>query len=322
MWEALSTENPHRQLGLEILNKLQQLQFDSLPTSELAFNASLSPAHVIRDLSAQQRPRYRNQLLDADNDNDDAMFCDFVAGWVALANDPGADVNDICQTPFAASDIPSSERGLDTCGIQYPEMFNDPDICVRPVAFASNLRTFRLATTISPAGSITDPHIDGTGSGLLLLELFGTKVLFTWPASTENLRWMDNQHGIKRGPLKLLRAMDEMSQMCVNVLTAHKSVELAPGMIHAVISPNNSAISGWDFINARWLLSSDVQRQMLWEVALAKKQKEGLLGDRYNMQRYLEEDIELWNLLVRREGPHTERINVLTGTICAAMQVP
>jgi hypothetical protein len=241
---------------------------------------------------------------------------------VALANDPGADVTDLCQTPFAASDIPSSEYGLDTCGIQHPEIFNDPEICVRPVSFAGDLRKFRLTTTISPAGSITDPHIDGTGSGLLLLELFGTKVLFTWPASMENLRWMEYQHGIKRGPLKLLRAMEELSQMCVNVLTAHKSVELTPGMIHAVISPNNSAISGWDFINARWLLSSDVQRQMLWEVALAKKQKEGLLGDRYDMQRYLNEDVELWNLFARREGPYIESINALTKTIRAAMQVP
>ena len=316
-WEALSPTSPHRKLGLNILDRLQQLQFGSLPTRDLAFNSSLSPAHVIRDLYVQQNPRYRNQLLDVDDDK--ALFCDFVAGWVALAHDPVADVTDISQTPYAASDIPSSEQGLEACGIQHPEMFNDADICVRPVDIADEFSKPRLTSTLSPAGSITDPHIDGTGSGLLLVQLFGTKVLFTWPASPENLKWMNDRHGIKRGPLKLFQAIDEMSQMCVTVLTAHKSVELAPGMIHAVMSPNNSAIAGWDFVNARWLLSGDVQRQMLWEADLARKQQEGLLGERYNLRRYLNDDIKLWDLLGRRQGSHKEQIQALTETISASM---
>ena len=317
-WEALSDKNPHREIGLQVLDKLQQLRFGALSTCELSFNPSLSPAHVIRDLHAQPRPRYRNQILDVDDDV--ALFCDFVAGWVALANDPGVDVTDICHTPFASSDIPATQQGLLGCGIQYPKIFEDSDICIHPVDSAGDLRKYRLTTTISPAGSITDPHIDGTGSGLVLLELFGTKVLFTWPASNENLNWMNDQHGVKRGPLKLLQAIVEMSEMCVNVLTANMSVELTPGMIHAVISPNNSAIAGWDFINGRWLLSGDVQRQMLWEVALAKKQKAGLLDERYDLEHYLNEDLELWSLLSRRAGPYRERIRVLIETIRASMQ--
>lgn len=316
-WEALSLTNPHRKLGLKILDRLQQLRFDSLTTHDLAFNSRLSPAHVIRDLFAQQKPRYRNQLLDVDDDK--ALFCDFVAGWVALAHDPAAEVTDISQTPYSASDIPSSELGLEACGIQRPEIFKDADICVRPIDFSDGSSKPRLTITLSPVGSITDPHIDGTGSGLLLVQLFGTKVLFTWPASSENLKWMEDRHGIKRGPLKLFQAIGEMSQMCVTVLTANKSVELAPGMIHAVMSPNNSAIAGWDFVNARWLVSGDVQRQMLWEADLAKKQQEGLLGERYNLRRYLSDDIELWDLLSRRQGSHKARIQALTETIRASM---
>jgi hypothetical protein len=318
MWETLSDRNPHRALGLAILDRLQQVHFDALPTSELSFSSKLSPAHVIRDLFAQPRPRYRNQVLDVDDD--DALFCDFVAGWAALAHDTGADVTDISQTPFASSDIPATQQGLRSCGIQYPAIFNDPDVCVRPEDFAGDPRNYRLTTTISPDGSITDPHIDGTGSGLILLELFGTKILFTWPASAENLRWMNDQHGVKRGPLKLLRAIDELSAMRVNVLTEHKSVELTPGMIHAVMSASNSAIAGWDFINARWLSSDDVSRQMLWEVDLAERQSAGLLGERYSFQRYLKEDLELWSHLSRRDGPYKDKILGLIQTIRTAMQ--
>jgi hypothetical protein len=316
-WKALSLTNPHRKLGLEILDRLQQLQFGSLPTGNLAFSSSLSPAHIIRDLYVQQKPRYRNQLLDIDEDK--ALFCDFVAGWVALAHDPAADVTDVSQTPYAASDIPASDQGLEACGIQRPDIFNDMDICVRPIDLTDEFSKPRLTTTLSPAGSITDPHIDGTGSGLLLLQLFGTKILFTWPASSENLKWMNDRHGIKKGPLKLLQAIDELTEMCVNVLNAHESVELAPGMIHAVMSPNNSAIAGWDFVNARWLLSKDVERQMLWESGLAKKQQDGILGERYNLRHYLHDDVDLWDLLGRRGGVHKERIQALTDTIRASM---
>lgn len=304
-------------IGLEILDKLQRLQFDSLPIGDLAFNPSLSPAHIIRDLYVQQKPRYRNQLLDIDED--DALFCDFVAGWVALAYDPAADVTDVSLTPYAASDIPASEQGLEACGIQRPEIFKDVDVCVRPIDLADEFSKPRLTTTLSPAGSITDPHIDGTGTGLLLVQLLGTKMLFTWPASTENLKWMNDRHGIKRGPLKLFHAIDEMTGMCVNILNPHQSVELAPGMIHAVMSPNNSAIAGWDFVNARWLLSEDVKRQMLWEADLAKQQQDGLLGERYDLNRYLRDDVDLWNLLGKRKGGHEERIQALTDTIRASM---
>lgn len=317
MWEALSDKNPHRALGLAILDRLQQLRFDALPTNELQFSSKLSPAHVMRDLYAHPRPRYRNQLLDVDAD--DTLIFDFVAGWVALADNAGADVTDTCQTPFASSDIPATDQGLHSCELQYPEIFIDPNIFVRPDDFTGDPRKYRLTTTISPAGSITDPHIDGTGSGLILLELFGTKILFTWPASTENLKWMNDQHGIKRGPLKLLRAIDELSEMRVNVLTAHRSVELTPGMIHAVMSPSNSAIAGWDFINARWLSSNDVERQMLWEVDLAAKQSAGLLGERYSFQRYLKEDLQMWSHLSQRDSAYKEKILALIRTIGAAM---
>jgi hypothetical protein len=131
---------------------------------------------------------------------------------------------------------------------------------------------------------------------------------------------MNDQHGVKRGPLKLLRAIDELSEMRVNVLTTHKSVELTPGMIHAVMSPSNSAIAGWDFINARWLSSDDVQRQMLWEVDLFAKQSAGLLGERYSFQRDLKEDLEMWSHLSRRDGPYKDKILRLIETIRAAMQ--
>jgi hypothetical protein len=314
-WEELSPRHPHRAFGISILERVRHLEFGALPQYEVVSVTNPTPAHIFRDLYAQTKPRYRNQLLDVDQD--DAMLCDIVAGWVALAHDIRADVTEPAQIPFAASDILASERGLDTCGIKIPECLLTEDVAIRPVTFEDPGSNPRLTTTITPAGSITDPHVDGTGSGLFLFQLFGTKILFTWPASSHNLEWLEAIHGIKRGPLRLSNAVKEMTQMCITVLTRKQSVVLAPGMIHAVMSPNNSAISGWDFVKAEWLATGDVQRQMVWEAKMVNKQEAGALGHvAYNIRRYITDDLKLWELLgTKLDGEKAEPIHAMVDLV-------
>jgi hypothetical protein len=318
LWERLSTRNPHREFGIGVLEKLIRLEVAALPISEISFDCPPSPAHIIRDLFGAQRHRIRNQLLDVDCDTVTSM-CDFVAGWVALAHDPGSDVTNPSQTPFSASDILATTEGLSACGARPPRLIYETDVVARPVDFETDSGDcdLRLTTTISPAGSITDPHIDGTGSGLYLFQLFGTKVLFTWPASVENLQWMEKMglHGRKRGPLTLSQAIDELSELRVNVLSGHKSVALDPGMIHAVMSPDNSAIAGWDFVNFQWLKLDNVRAQMAWEAELAQKQKAGLLGDLYDISCYLSDDLKLWNKLAVKIGDRQDDCRMIRKVI-------
>lgn len=312
----LSPRNPHRDIGLRVLDKLAGSPFDTLPKFDVSFKLNPSPAHIFRDLHQQATPRYRNQLLDFDDDND--RFLDLVTGWVAIAHDIGTDVTQKYQTLYSASDIPATQGGLGASKVQFPAFFNEADVMLRN----DDSGKPRLVTTLSPAGSITDPHIDGTGSGLCLFEVFGLKLLFTWPASAPNLKWMEDRHGIKRGPLKLSQAIDEMSGMSVTPLEGHKGVLLDPGMIHAVMSVENSAISGWDFVKSAWLRSDDVRRQMLWEGDLAKKQENGLLDhDSYNIRRYLEEDLKLWQSLGEKldDEKAAESVRTLISSVRAVM---
>jgi hypothetical protein len=57
----------------------------------------------------------------------------------------------------------------------------------------------RLTTTVTPAGQITSPHIDGTLMGSFLVALFGFKVVFEWPPTAHNLQWMSSRHCVNRG---------------------------------------------------------------------------------------------------------------------------
>ena len=302
------------------MDKLSLLEFGELPTATVQLQREVSPAHIFHDLYHQTHRRYRNQFLDIDVDT--LLFFDFVAGWVALAQDAGADVTDPAQIPYSASDIVALTAGLGRCGLEPPEPLRQSNVVVRPNESPNSNSGPRLTTTLSPIGSISDPHIDGCGTGLYLVQLFGEKILFTWPASASNLRWMEDRHGIKRGPLKLLEAMDELSGMSVNLLQKFESVELEPGMIHAVISLSHSAIAGWDFVNASWLENMNLQRQMLWEAGMAKKQKLGQLSDRYSMVRYVREDIKLWELVETLSDPGTgigESVRRLLKSIREAM---
>jgi hypothetical protein len=306
---------------LDILTKLLDLSLESQPAFQVSFSSKLpSPAHVFRDLYEQHTHNrsefrhYRNQLLD--RDDEDTTFADFAAGWVALADKMNADVKDPSQTPYSVSNVLASPSGIAGCGLKLPSFLSHSNVCVRPLDFNNVNGPPHITTTISPAGSITDPHIDGSGSGAALCQLFGTKLVLTWPASSENLKWMEDRHGIKEGPLKLLSALDEMSDMRVTTLFASQCMILDPGAIHAVLSLDNSAISSCDFVDATWLESDNVERQMLWEAELVNKQRKGLLKPNlYDIWGYLEQDLNMWSTLALKSGDPGNRIKALIESV-------
>ena len=58
----------------------------------------------------------------------------------------------------------------------------------------------RLSSTVTPAGTITDIHQDGSITATVLFVTLGTKVLLTWPPTPDNLDfyepYYEAQHGI------------------------------------------------------------------------------------------------------------------------------
>jgi len=301
-WNRLSPRHPHKSYGSNILDLLAHQKIDTLPKSKISFQIPPSPGHIFHDVTAQgSTVRYHNQFQDLDCK--DIGFCDFVAGWASLADDPSTDISQRSLTPYSASDILAScEKGLASCSVTLPKFFHDIDVAARRVHSEDPSSEFRLTTTITPAGSITDPHIDGSGSGLLLFQLFGTKVLFTWPSSVRNLHWFEPRHGLRQGSLILDRAIQELSGLRLTILERHEVVELAPGMIHAVMSPNNSAISGWNFVRANWISLQAVQRNMLWEAELVRRQMVEGWDHVYNLEDYLNDDLRLWETLALRQA--------------------
>jgi len=304
LWENLhpSTRQQH---GLKVFQKLSQIPPESLPTLDVTFSTLPTPAHLVRDLFADDDVQYRSCLTGRNEGN----IVDFFAGWNALADNPSADINYRIQAPYIAVGVKASKNGLLDCEIEMPDVLRRSDVYVSPVTHGEKVGLAvrndppLFHSIITPAGTITDIHDDSVISGSFLVQLYGYKVLLSWPGSPINREFFKDCHGTDHD-LRLLEAIERMSEgLKVTILKPGIGVELLPGMIHAVLSPTNSAIGCWEYVNAQWLDSNEIKEGGLWELKLlAKRAAAELPSDEKteDMYRQLSSGIDLWECLKER----------------------
>ena len=132
----------------------------------------------------------------------------------------------------------------------------------------------KLITTMTPAGQLTSPHIDGTAMGSCVLALFGVKVLFTWAPTDHNLRWMESRHQVICSSSQIAKGISELEEMSVSVLFPGQGVWMDPGTVHAVMAVTCSCVTGWEFVDMKWIEDDDcVRRIMGWELELLRRRK-------------------------------------------------
>src|SRR5947207_3277229 len=102
-----------------------------------------------------------------------------------LAHDISASPVKPRMAAMSALDIPASRSGLLVCGIQLPSFLQSAYVLVRDDG--SEEPSPHLSSVVTPAGTITDIHQDGSIIAAVLFVTLGTKVLLTWPATPENL---------------------------------------------------------------------------------------------------------------------------------------
>jgi hypothetical protein len=301
LWEKLypSTRQDH---GLQVFRKLLQMPLESLPTFEVKFSKMPTAAHLFRDLFADDDLQYKSCL----NEKDEGNQTDFLAAWAALENDPGANINDRIQVPYFVICVKASENGLLKCGVKLPDCLQQLDVYISPVTHGEELNPENrndpplLHSIITPAGKITDIRDDSVISASLLFLLYGYKVLLTWPGSHTNREYFGDFHGVVGHDLQVLEAIDRMSGLKVTILSPGIGVELWPGMIHAVLSPRNSAIACWEFVKAQWLENDDIEKGGLWELdLLAGRARAELPVDEKveKMYQQLRYGVSLWKCL-------------------------
>ena len=238
-------------------------------------------SHLIRDLQANGDVQYRNSMTGKNSGN----FYDFIPSWCALQDNPGTDINNRLHTPFTAWGVKATDNGLLNCGFEIPESLQRPTVFLSPVGNGDTLsldeRKERALfhSILSPAGSITDIHDDGVLWGSLLVQLYGTKVIFSWPGTDANRKYFERAHGTQHH-LRLSEAVLKMPDgFKLTILNPGVAVVMDPGMIHAVVSPTNSAIGSWEYVDARWLQDDHIREGTEWLLALVKSRKTRLPVD-------------------------------------------
>jgi hypothetical protein len=287
---------------LKVLTDLSQHDFESLPILKVECSTWPSTAHLLRDLYClDNKPQFRSCLTGRDGGN----HLDFIAAWCTLESNPRADIHRRGQTPYSAWGVKASPTGLLSCGFQLPDVLLDPTVFVSPVGNGDELSTqdrneaplFHFIMT--PAATITDIHDDGGLSASWLVQLYGTKVLFSWPGTELNRKHFKDSHAREHG-LRVREAIENLEGFKLNILNPGNAVRIDPGMIHAVVSPTNSAIGCWEYVDAKWLDSNDIREEAEWLLGLIRDREHQVTGDDTprNMYAGVTYGLNLWRCLL------------------------
>jgi hypothetical protein len=305
LWEKLY-RTPQQQYVLELLKELRHREPKSLPTFEIGRSYLPTAANLLYDLDANDDVQYRSTVTDRDAGK--AINC--FATWDTLSDNPGADTTKRLHCPYTAWGInPSSPYGIQDCGFQIPDALRESSVFISPVLTGDELSPTRndkeplFHSIYTPAGTITDIHDDGVLNAAVLVQLYGTKGLFTWPGTAANRAFFADSHG-STPPLRLREAGNNMPDgFKLTILKPGIAVNLDPGMIRAVISPVNSAIGSWDYVDAKWLGAdqSKVKEGAKWALDLAKIREDPLPNDADPAELYrpIVYGLNLWKCLLQ-----------------------
>jgi hypothetical protein len=291
-WQGLSIRNPLRQIGLDAMDKISQNHYP-LPVIDISFQETVTVETIF--LGGQTGGVYRNVVANMVDGR--VTFGEFMAGWNALEANLGVDVTEYSQIPYAAVGVVATAAGLGSYGVQIPECLTELDVLVRGYDDGG----FQMLTNVTPAGTIIDGHFDGVATGSVLVVLFGTNVVFTWPPTPANLKRMESRHGV-HGPITLPFLMDDMSDMSVTILNKNQGIQLDCGTIYAILSPNNSAMARWEFVKSAWMDSETVKNVLFWEANLIVQRRKTPLAvfSQDEGEATLERDLSMWEALAEK----------------------
>ena len=188
----------------------------------------------------------------------------FMQGWMHMA-DKGDPIEG---TPYVAMNVECvSDNGLQECIGDVPKSLKGEDVMV---CLTEDGMSFSLTSVITPAFTISRPHLDDCGRGQVLLCVYGVKLLFWWEDSIELRKLFAEIHASSKGDYTRT-AVRTWPGLRWTILHVREYIEMIPGTVHAVLSAENSAMAGWHHMRKQWL-ENGIYREMLhWEMEIVEK---------------------------------------------------
>ena len=285
---------------------------ESLPTFKIRCSSLPTVGNILCHTIANDDIQYRNPVTK----KCEGDIFDFINAWMLLHDNPAADTTKPPGTPITAWGVKASPKGVGSCNFQPPEALCKPTVFISPVG---NCDEFSPNTTddeplfhsvITPATTISDIHDDGVLIATLLAQLYGAKLLFTWPATTANRKFFRDYHG-RDHFLVLGDAISKMDGLKLTFLNPGDGVKLDPGMIHAVISLTNSAIGCWEYVDAEWFDTEEIQQGTEWLLDLIKTRQQPLPNEVTMAELYkpIAYGMNMWRAVLKRLDDATDEVS-------------
>ena len=280
-----------KELGRDILNFLSQPENQKLEASHLIesfeIKKAVTGADIFEEASASGRYFF------SPSDDSEGTVDDFKQGWIVAA-EKGSPLPHHSKDYVGSNVISISGKGLSRCKMTWSNR-KEPEIFVKKQKNGENI----LYNVLTPAGHMTGPHMDNSGSGHDLGVSFGSKLILFWQPSEKVLEDYKLMHGLNRGNL---------TANCVKcwpglhwvILRTGESIVISPGIIHAVLSADNSVASGWNFLNSEWICNGSMKVMVEWELKVIEERwtekgslKKSLYG-RHGILNSLKQDMNMW----------------------------
>ena len=248
LWKSVPSWTPFNSIILEFLHHLTQQQF-SIPELQPIFTRisdsfQLAPTleHVLIDLNvvSNHRTYFRASSQAQDSKINRASFeLSFHAR------------NNSLHFGYSAFNFKPTTHGLLSCNPIQPEHF-------------TGLRwegTYNMTSVCTPEGNFTNLHIDSSILGAYVIQLVGKKLWLTWPRSKHNLQELSQIHLNPSVPtITLLKPLQGLR---IILLQPGVTFYMPPGTMHAVISFNQSALTGYPVARIEDIPAA--QAALLWE---------------------------------------------------------
>jgi hypothetical protein len=323
-WLRLHSMHPYRNLGLQIIDHLAGGGGTEVRLERLALKEVPNQSHVLYDVE-QYGGTFRN-VLNGETDYRTG-FGDFVRGWTMMGEGSGVDPRREGNTPYCALAVPSIDTGLGliSCIKDLPMELRRSNVYVE----RGEGREYEFISTITPAGTITGPHHDGRGSGQILVMMTGYKIMIWWDGTEKVEELFKPMHGSRRGDVAIALWNAVLSWPDLNwaIMRPGYYIDMAPGTIHAVMSPTNSSISGWIVIKPEWVDDGSLEKAMLYEIECLKDKLKAPSGNDDWIGSHMEEmntEIkrwELWKPLACHSGIFKKKLSVMIEKVTKELEI-
>jgi hypothetical protein len=291
MWMKIHPKHPSKDIGLGIIDEflsLPNLNKCYVPPKTYKLEQIPTAKHIMEDVTNDET--FNHAITMEKHDNVDVKK--FLQGWLHMG-DRGDPMHGI---PYIAMDVQCvSDGGLQACIGGLPKSLESDDVMV---CLTEDGRDVSLTDVITPAYTISRPHVDGSGRGQVLLCVYGKKFVFWWQDSDELRKEFGEVHGSSKGDYTRT-AVRTWPGVRWTILELGKYVEMMPGTVHGVISAENSAVAGWYILRTKWLENGVYEKMLMWELDLVEK--------RVKVINEAEEDPNYMLDTIEREMKHWKR---------------